>query len=183
MVASVERGRAEIMMGLWFELTGRISEDQLRDFDFMSTIPLGELYPLGKSYDTIRPEMIVITVVNRLCHLIFRMERLPHYMTGSAARWYNSHFHLISILPQYREYIDQLRERLMRVVHEFEERDAVWADPEDFGRMVGSSDNQKRRVLYGQVFSTHFLSVPENPVIWRLHRTITAYCWQSGYHN
>ena len=83
---------------------------------------------------------------------------------------------LLALLSDGPKYGLQLRQ-------EFEARTGVWADPEDFGRMVGSSDNQKRRVLYGQVFSTHFLSVPENPVIWRLHRTITAYCWQSGYHN
>src|SRR4030081_954424 len=99
-------------MGLWVGITGRISEAQLRDFDFMSTIPLGELYPLGRSYETIRPEMIVITVVNRLCHLISRMERLPHYMTGSAARWYVSHFPDIRVLLRFRQSIGQLRERL-----------------------------------------------------------------------
>jgi hypothetical protein len=126
----------------------RVSVDQLHDFRYMSNEPINTLYPFRV---TSRPDEVTITVVNRLCHMIHRMERSPNPYCGCGARWYCDHIDAAPILASERDYVASLVKRLLTAVEAYEARyyggEKLFAD--NFGQLAGSTDQNIAYVLYG----------------------------------
>jgi hypothetical protein len=158
-----------------------VSDARLRDFAYMASTPIGHFFPLRGTADTISPGTIVITTINRLCHLIERMERTPNDITACFARWYDKYFEIVPILPDYRVYVGELRARLMRAVVAHDERVGYWADPDHADRLIGSDERSRKRILYGSPLSrfrmgTPVSTTPEGKLIW----VVSEHCWRTG---
>jgi hypothetical protein len=145
----------------------------LRDFGYMSG-PINHMYRAFGWAKT--HEEVDQTVINRLCNLIWRVEREPHPVTVAASKFYDANFALIPITLRYTPYINGLRIRLRTAIGVYEGRHGE-VDPYDFTQLVGPSDREKQVFLWGPSF-VFGSNVAGNPGT--LAFVIHQYCWYSS---
>ncbi len=133
----------------WWSGVPEISDPRLRDFNFLLQ-PIECLY---RSTGWARNlDEVAVTVANRLASMTYRMERTPWDSTACAARWYLESLKDIDITPGAVDIIEPLKMRLWNAIHAHEERVGYECDPGPFGRLVGSTDQERCAVLYGPPF-------------------------------
>jgi hypothetical protein len=167
-------------MGLFSNRIPDLNDPRLRDFGFLVQ-PISNLYPgRGQSGYTYDLDKIAVTVANRLANMIYRLERTSEDATCCAARWYLDNLVDITIVPRAVSIINPLKTRLRQAIQAHEARMRYECDPEYFGQLVGTSNSERCRILYGPPTSVddapRYFPDPFSP--WgRLVGWISLHCW------
>ena len=131
----------------WFG--SKLDNPRLRDFNYLK----GPVHHVGGFYWPRDAERLTIVILNRMAHLIDRMERIPSGSICSAARWYALQVKGMTNLPVRAEpLIKPIYERLWKAIHTYETRVSSNFDPEDFGRVIADKVNV---VLFGPPTTGH----------------------------
>jgi hypothetical protein len=143
-------------------------DKKLRNFTLMSTTPINDMYRFAGWAKT--NDDVVQTVVNRLCHLILKLEHDPFPQTVGAAKFYDANFGLIpAIQPAHTAYVESLRIRLRSGIKVYEDREGECDDGWD--RFIGS--DQQKLFLWGPSAIWGSGTTTYDPLTVAIHN----YCW------
>jgi hypothetical protein len=142
---------------------------KLRNFTLMSTDPISASYRFWGWAKT--TDEVVLTVVNRLCQLIRKLEHGPHERTVAAAKFYDGGFvdAIPRIEPAFAAYVETLRIRLRTAIKVHEDHYGV-VDPYDVAQMIGS---HRKMFLWGPSLIFGSDTTNYDPLTCFIHN----YCW------
>jgi hypothetical protein len=161
----------------WLSGIPDISDRRLRDFRYLCQ-PVSGLY--RSNVWARNADEVAITVANRLAQMTYRMERTPCNDTCIAARWYLENLKSVQISPECGLFVNPVKGRLWKAIHDFEARMGYQCEPDEFGRLVGTTDQERNSILYGppttniwhRSFPVHG-NTPWGRLVW----WISLHCW------
>jgi hypothetical protein len=112
----------------------------------LAAFPISHSIPVFGRID--RPEARTLTIVQRLAHLISKLETMDRHSSAVGSKWYLHHLAEVSLPESLKTLIEPFVTRLRADIDKFEERHGT-VDSDEFDRRLEFAGVTRQQILYG----------------------------------